>query len=510
MKKFISKISLVSFVILVVLILTTFILPHTSVQAAESDPKCWGVFVGVSDYATINDLQYCDDDARDFYDVFSPVWGEPYTRLLLDSEATKSATLGAINWMADNADVDDTVTFTFSGHGADFGVFCPYDFSSVNSGISNVELSLALDAVKAQKIVVILDICHAGTFELTLSKSGRVLMLACRSDEFSEERDDFQNGIFSYYLLQAISNFDNVDVNEDYELSAEEIASYANQYTANFIGSQHPVIIDQFLGELALIAKFVFDLNTALPAGTNVLTLDGVNYTSPPQTLFWIPGSMHTIAVPEEVNVTSGTRYHFIGWDDGETSPTRTISKGLYGANYDLEQLLNIISAYGDPAGAGWYVDGSITTFSITPYIDLTDTRHIFTGWSGDYTGTSPMGSLIMSAPKTITANWRNEYLLTLNSEYGTPAGAGWYDEGESVTVSVEPAQGFLVRQIFDGWTGDLAGTASSASVSMDSPKTITAAWHTDYVQLFILIAVILVVAGIVITIILVRRKATT
>lgn len=508
MKKYISKTAPVSFVILVVLLLTTFILPYTSAQAAESDPQCWGVFVGVSDYATINDLQYCDDDARDFYEALSPVWGESYTRLLVDSQATKSAILNAINWMAGNADADDTVTFTFSGHGGDFGAFCPYDFYSVNSGISNVELSLALDAVQAEKIVVILDICFAGTFELTLSKSGRVLMLACRSDEFSEERDRFQNGIFSYYLLQAISNFDAVDVNQDYELSAEEIALYANPLTTIYIGTQHPILNDQLLGELALIAKFVFALNTALPAGTNVLTLDGVSYTSPPQTLFWIPGSMHTIAVPEEVNVANGTRYHFLGWDDGETSATRTISKGLFGANYDLEQLLNIISAYGDPAGAGWYVDGSITTFSVTPYIDLTDTRHIFTGWSGDYTGTSPMGSLIMSIPKTIAANWRNEYLLTLNSEYGTPAGAGWYDEGESVTVSVEPAQGFLVRQIFDGWTGDLAGTASSASVSMDSPKTITATWHTDYVQLFILIAVILVVAGIVMTIILVRRKA--
>jgi uncharacterized repeat protein (TIGR02543 family) len=508
-KKFISKISLVSFVVLVVLLLTTFILPHTSVQAAESDPKCWGVFVGVSDYATINDLQYCDDDARDFYNAFSPVWGKPYTKLLLDTEATKSAILDAINWMADNADVDDTVTFTFSGHGSDFGVYCPYDYHSVSSGISNVELSLALDAVKAEKIVVILDICFAGTFELTLSKNGRVLMLACRSDEYSEERDELQNGIYSYYLLQAISKWDDVDTNEDYELSAEEIAEYAYDYINNFIGSQHPFSIDDFLGELALIAKFVFVGDTALPAGTIVLTLDGVNYTSPPQTLFWIPGTMHTIAVPEEVSVASGTRYRFIGWDDGETSPARTISRGLYGANYNLEHLLNIISAYGDPAGAGWLVDGSLVTLSITPYIELPDTRHIFTGWSGDYTGTSPAASFYLNSPKTITANWRTEYLLTLNSEYGTPAGAGWHNEGESVTVSVEPVQGFLVRQIFDGWTGDLTGTAPDASVSMDSPRTITAAWHTDYVQLFILIAVILVIAGIVITIILVRRKGT-
>ena len=508
MKKFVSKISLVFFIALVMLLVTTFILPCTPTQADETDPECWGVFVGVSDYEVINDLDFCDDDARDFYEVFSPIWGMSNTKLLVDSQATKSNIMDAISWMIANADADDTVTLTFSGHGADTGALCPYDIGVTNLGISKVELSSALNAIQAEKIVVILDICYSGKFEVTLSKSGRVLMLACRSDELSYEDDELHNGIFSYYLIEALNSFDIVDMNHDFELSAEEIALYANPLTTSFESSQHPVLNDEFIGELALIAKFVFALNIALPAGTNILTLDGIEYTTPPQTQFWIPDSAHTIRVPETVHVASGTRYTFTGWNDGDTLATRTISKGLYIANYNLEQLLSVISTYGDPTGAGWYLDGSTVTFSVTPFIYLPDTKHIFTGWSGDFTGASPTGSFIMDVPKTVTANWRNEYLLTLNSEYGTLAGAGWYDEGETVNISVTPEQGFLIRQIFDGWTGDLNITASSTSLTLDSPKTITAMWHTDYIQLFILIVVILVVAGIVTTIIIIRRKS--
>jgi uncharacterized repeat protein (TIGR02543 family) len=138
----------------------------------------------------------------------------------------------------------------------------------------------------------------------------------------------------------------------------------------------------------------------------------------------------------------------------------------------------------------------------------LPDTKHIFTGWNGDFTGTSPTGSFAMDAPKTITANWRTEYLLTLNSEIGTPAGAGWYDEGETVNISVAPEQGFLVRQIFDGWTGDLTDTAPNIDITMNGPKVITAIWHTDYMQLFILIIIIVVLGGgVAVSIIIVRKS---
>src|SRR4030042_1153920 len=116
MKKFLSKVSIAVFMVLVLFIVSTFALPVMPAQAA-STPECWAVLVGVSNYQYIGDLSYCDDDAQELSDALSPVWGDSHVRLLVDSQATKANILVAIDWLADNADADDTVLFSFSGHG---------------------------------------------------------------------------------------------------------------------------------------------------------------------------------------------------------------------------------------------------------------------------------------------------------------------------------------------------------------------------------------------------------
>jgi hypothetical protein len=124
------------------------------------------------------------------------------------------------------------------------------------------------------------------------------------------------------------------------------------------------------------------------------------------------------------------------------------------------------------------------------------DTKRYFTGWSGNYTSSSANGSIKMDTPKTLTANWRSEFLLTINSDYGEPVGTGWYEEGENVSISVEPVLGFIIRHFFTGWSGDLTVTESSTGITMTSPKAITANWETDYLQLYILIIIIVIVIG--------------
>jgi hypothetical protein len=581
MKKILSGISAAVFLALVLFIVATLALPVMPTRAA-SGPECWAVIVGVSDYKYLNDLQYCDDDAREISQELSPVWGEDHVRVLTDSQATRANIFSAIEWMADNADANDTVFFSFSGHGSDYlnGYFCPYDAlpTSVSNDISSSQLASAFWPVNAEKTVIMLDICHAGEFQSSLTNSGRVIMMASRADELSWESPSLHNSVFGYFLIRALDRFDDADANGDYELSAEEIAQYAAPLTTEFESTQHPVLDDRYSGELALLAKFVFGLNMSLPPGTTLLTLDGETYTSVPGPLLWVPDVLHTIAVPELVDTGNGTRYIFTQWNDGDSSASRVVTKGAYTADYDKEHLLEVISPYGETQGSGWYKDGTRADFTVPDYIELSDTRHYFTGWTGDYEGDAPSGSVLMDGPQTVTANWRNEYLLTLNSEYGTltgagwyrqgdtasfsvtdyvetadtrhyftgwsgdytgdspsaslemsepqvvnaswrheylltlnsaygePAGAGWYREGETASVSVKPVQGVIVRKIFTGWSGDLTGTSGETSVTMDSPKVITANWRTDFVQLYILIGGVAVLVGVVTAVVLVRR----
>jgi uncharacterized repeat protein (TIGR02543 family) len=105
-------------------------------------------------------------------------------------------------------------------------------------------------------------------------------------------------------------------------------------------------------------------------------------------------------------------------------------------ANWQNEYLLTIESAYGQPQGAGWYDEGSAASISIAPVQEPT-ARHNFIGWSGDYTGSQASASIIMTGPKTVTADWQNEYLLTIESAYGETEGEGWYDEGSTASISI-------------------------------------------------------------------------
>ena len=88
-----------------------------------------------------------------------------------------------------------------------------------------------------------------------------------------------------------------------------------------------------------------------------------------------------------------------------------------------------------------------------------------------------------MSAPRSLTANYGVQYLLTLNTSpanVGTsnpsasPTGdAGWYDSGASVSVSATAivAKATGERYRFDHWSGDASGSSNPVSVTMGAPK---------------------------------------
>jgi uncharacterized repeat protein (TIGR02543 family) len=88
-----------------------------------------------------------------------------------------------------------------------------------------------------------------------------------------------------------------------------------------------------------------------------------------------------------------------------------------------------------------------------------------------------------MDAPKTATAQWTTQYMLTVTSAYGDPTGEGWYDNGATATFSVTtPYAGVTGTQyVFSAWSGDSTATTPSASVTMNAPKSVTAAWITQY-----------------------------
>ena len=131
--------------------------------------------------------------------------------------------------------------------------------------------------------------------------------------------------------------------------------------------------------------KFIFSTEPALPSDYNILVLDNEEYSSVPLELTWAPGSVHDLGILSLVDIGSGMRHVFTSWNDGDTAVSRTISNGgEYTANYKMQHELLIESTYGEPEGQGWYDADSTATIAVTS-IEGIIIRHIFTGWSGDY-----------------------------------------------------------------------------------------------------------------------------
>lgn len=505
-----KKIPVIVFISAILTVLSLPILLSTPAYAEESE--CWAVIVGVSDYKSpkIEDAPGCAEGAEELFQQLSPIWGEEHIELLLDSEASKSEIQAAIDWLVSSEDANDTVLFYFSGHGTEGGYIVPYDAYYEETGISSRELGRWLRPLESERVAIILDTCYAGQHETNLSDSGRVVLMSSRADELSWNTSFHGTayGVFTYYLLKALSEFSIADTNRDYELSAEEVFQYAETETVSATTEwhtkspgydiQHPVLSDDYPGELSLLVKFIFNTKPSLPSDNDILALDNKTYySSAPPAFIWAPGLVHDLTILSSLDTGSGTRYIFTSWDDGGTSVSRVISHGgVYTANYKIQHQLVIESDYGEPEGQGWYNEGSTATISVTS-IEEPTTRYIFTGWSGDYSGDIATASVIMDSPKAITANWRTDYLLTIKSTYGEPVGEGWYESDSTVTISVTPVEGRIIRQVFTRWSGDFSGNAATASLTMDSPKAITANWRTDYTRLYLLIGLIVLIAAI-------------
>ena len=153
-------------------------------------------------------------------------------------------------------------------------------------------------------------------------------------------------------------------------------------------------------------------------------------------------------------------------------------------AQWTKQYYLTVTSAFGNPTGEGWYDSGSTATFSVTtPYAGGPGTQYVFTGWSRDFNGQAASAYVTMNDAKTVTAVWVTQYQLIVTSTYGDPQGAGWYRSGSQMTFSVtSPSAGATgVQYVLSAWTGDSTSTSASTWITMNTPKTVTAQWTTQY-----------------------------
>lgn len=204
-------------------------------------PNAYALLVGVGDYlhprfanlpVTIRDAQAV---AEILADPNRCAYPPANIQLLTGPQATRANIRDALQTLAQSTDDQSTVSIYFSGHGGqalEAGIWrtylCPREADPDDLGrsaISGDELSEWISDIPAQRLLVILDACHAaGSADLkapngslfwkkglpeayyeTLSQgSGRVVIASSKEDQFSYIRPPGDLSLFTYHLCQAL------------------------------------------------------------------------------------------------------------------------------------------------------------------------------------------------------------------------------------------------------------------------------------------------------------------
>lgn len=155
----------------------------------------------------------------------------------------------------------------FSGHGMSYlskDYLCPVDADLNNikeTCISSDEFTTALRKIQAGRLVVFLDSCHSGgvgqardanlNFQEGLSQTtydqiaqsnngkGRVIIASCLTDEVSWEFADWENGLFTHYLLKGLNG---EAADSDGKVRIMRLSGYISRNVPNHGREQHPFI----------------------------------------------------------------------------------------------------------------------------------------------------------------------------------------------------------------------------------------------------------------------------
>ena len=214
-----------------------------------------------------------------------------------------------------------------------------------------------------------------------------------------------------------------------------------------------------------------------------------------PTGMGWYPaGSWATASVTTTSDEDGETRYRFDYWKNGDlgssyNTPSITIlmdAPRTVSAVWAKQHRLRIDSAYGGVSGDGWYDAGKTASFSVSSPIEgFAGTRYVFSSWSGDYSGTSPTGSMTMDSPRKITANWKTQYFLAIDPNGGVVDKASqWVDSGGAVTVTATSPCNIITeksRWVFANWSNASADTSPTTAVTVNMPKTLVANWKTQF-----------------------------
>jgi hypothetical protein len=180
------------------------------------------------------------------------------------------------------------------------------------------------------------------------------------------------------------------------------------------------------------------------------------------------------------LTATADTGWDFTAWsgDLSGSLTTRTLTideDKTVTATFTIQSGFNVLT---NTVGSGSIVVTPPGPYSYGDVVTLTataDTGWDFTAWSGDLSGSTTPDTVTISADTVVTATFSAiEYTLTTatvgnGSIVVTPPGP--YSYGDVVTLTATADTGWD----FTAWSGDLSGSLTTRTLTIDEDKTVTA-----------------------------------
>ncbi len=361
-----------------------------AIEGAADGPRSWALVIGVSQYEAdeIADLKYAAADARALADLLrDPQRGGYETVVLLSDDQTDPALrptvpniIGQLQYAKNYLRGMDRVMVSFSGHGGTIaGQQCllASDTRWVGEGplandlIRLADVTAMLDAVGARQSVVVMDACRnelmkegksadaadgvSAEFEAELGGmargEGRAVIASAQRGQKSYEWEEQTHGVFTYYLLQAISGEADDDSDGAVTLSEANgyLASAMQQWSAEHAKQQSPAIMQsEVTGEITLAG-------TPRAAKMGTLSIE----TEPEGAAVFVDGREVGVS-PLQVGMTAGEHQLMVraaGFAE-LARPVIVAGEGTTPVRLTLSQVTGSLTVVSQPAGGTVYVDG--------------------------------------------------------------------------------------------------------------------------------------------------------
>ncbi len=239
-------------------------------RAAALGTKTFVLTVGIGEHSVkALTLKHAGKDAaaveKCFADGEQAKAGRLFTKSFVDKQATVASIQKGFDWLSESSVPEDQVIVFFAGHslmGKKGVYFIGYDSDPKGLGFTSCmnweDIAARLLKVRSKNIVFLTDCCHSGGFgreylsatqaevaQKLGNKEGLRILAACSASQLAFETDRFDHGVFTHFLLEALSQQMSSTSANNFPIKAETLLKHVLPHVEEVTNSQQTPLLIQ-------------------------------------------------------------------------------------------------------------------------------------------------------------------------------------------------------------------------------------------------------------------------